>query len=101
MSGDSIQRGPGRENASMTRWRSGQVSEGPMRGLRDELARRQAGRARRRVWLRWRRRRLMLALIVVERELADATDDRITELHQQAANRITERLGRNATRLFR
>jgi hypothetical protein len=85
----------------MTRWKHDQVSEAEIQGVRDELARRQAQRAQHRVWLRWRRRRLILNLLVIERDLADAANESARQhLHHQA-ERITERLAKNARRLFR
>lgn len=89
----------------MTRWKADQFAgteaHGELSPLRNELARRHTQRVQRRVWLRWKRRRLMLDLLVVERELTDAADDRVERQLNHQADRISERLARNARRLFR
>ena len=72
--------------------------------LKEELARRQARRQERRYrrrWLRrWRRRRLLLRLLVLERDLAEEPDDAMLALHRAEAARIAHELTRNARRLF-
>lgn len=72
-----------------------------MEPLRNELMRRRARRYRRRWFRRWRRRRLLLKLIAVEFELADPRDDALRHIHMREAERLEERLSKNARRLFR
>ena len=72
-----------------------------MTGLRQQLAIRQARRYRRRRWRRWRRRRLMMRLLVAEREVAEAPTDALAALHEDERRRLEERLLRDAARLLR
>lgn len=75
-------------------------TEAPAEPPREALVARQTVRARRRPFLRWRRRRLALDLLVIERELADAPDDLREYLRQERA-RIEQRWAENARKLFR
>jgi hypothetical protein len=74
---------------------------GAMEPLRQELVRRKARRYRRRWFLRWRRRRLLLRFVVTELSLAESTSEDWRELHQHEVDRVTARLEKNAKRLFR
>lgn len=69
--------------------------------LREELLRRRAQRYRRRRFLRWRQRRLILALMALEYELDDPRDQALRDVHQREADRLGDRLAKNATRLYR
>lgn len=72
-----------------------------MEPLRSALERRRARRYRRRWFSRWRRRRLLLRLVAIEFELADPRDDALQDIHKREAQRLEDRLSRNARRLFR
>lgn len=76
-------------------------SENGMEPLREELSRRRARRYRRRRFRRWRRRRLILQMMAVEYELADPRDQALRDAYQREADRIGDRLAKNATRLYR
>lgn len=72
-----------------------------MEPLREELSRRRAQRYRRRRFYRWRRRRLIWQLVAVEYELEDPRDQALREALERDADRIGERLPKNAARLYR
>jgi hypothetical protein len=74
--------------------------ENPWKDLREHLARRQRRRERRRWVLRWRRKRLLLALAAIERRLADAPDDRVEHLRRER-ERVQQRVAENEKRLYR
>jgi hypothetical protein len=71
-----------------------------MEKLREELLRRSARRYRRRLLRRWQRRRLLVRLLAVERDLADATDVR-RATQESARERIVTRLEVNECKLYR
>lgn len=72
-----------------------------MARLRTELERRQARRVRRRPLRRWRRRRLLLRLMVAEREFVEAPTAALQAQHRREVDRLEARLERNARSLFR
>ncbi|MDX6650569.1 MAG: hypothetical protein QOJ97_2520 [Solirubrobacteraceae bacterium] len=77
------------------------VQAGPkMDKLRDELLRRSARRYRRRGLRRWQRRRLLVRLLAVERDLEAATDVR-RATQEPVRDRILCRLEANELKLYR
>ena len=87
----------------MTRWRFGELGAPgpPMDGLRNRLDQRRQRRVRRRWFLRWQRKRLLLGIVALERDLVEETSRiHLEELEARHA-RTADRLEGNARRLFR
>lgn len=86
----------------MTRWRVEDLgAPTQMERLRTRLEQRRQRRVRRRWLLRWQRKRLLLNIVALERDLDEETSrPHLEELETQRA-RTAERLEDNARRLLR